>query len=259
MVEKAKKRLTPILLAVMIAALLAVSGLAAFTSDFFANASAKAEETVSADNTDSDENGDEPEGGSEQDEPTDETVPDVETSANPNPTGTNSSGQKYWNFAYTGRIQSFILSPGSWKLEVWGAQGGTNMRGGTTVAASAPATFRGGYGGYSAGIATVTVTTTIYVVVGGAGQVANTIMPNDLDFKWGGYNGGGHTASGRTDYASGNQSGGGGGATHIANKSGLLSTRASDYTSSVYVVAGGGGLYRTDEHTSVHRSRDILA
>ena len=167
MVEKAKKRLTPILLAIMIAALLAVSGLAAFTSDFFANASAKAEETVPADNTDSDENGEEPDGGEEQDEPTDSFSQDVQVSANPARSGVNSAGQQYWNFAYNGRVQSFILSAGKWKLEVWGAQGGNRCGN-----ASSGTNLQGGYGGYAQGTVTVPAgqTKTIYIVIGGQGS-----------------------------------------------------------------------------------------
>ena len=39
-------------------------------------------------------------------------------------TGTTSNGQTYYDFSYTGAVQSITLSiVGSYKIEVWGAQG----------------------------------------------------------------------------------------------------------------------------------------
>ena len=98
-----------------------------------------------------------------------------------------------------------IPETGTYKLEVWGAQGG-----GTN----------GGYGAYSIGSASLTKGSIIYINVGG----------NGVDTT-GGYNGGG------TAKTSGY---GGGGATHIATVSGLLSTLSSK-TSNILIVAGGGG------------------
>ena len=100
---------------------------------------------------------------------------------------------------------------GTYKLEVWGAQGGTSS---------------GGYGGYSVGTSRLHEGDQLYVVVGGT-----------TSSETGGYNGGGYGASGYY---------GGGGATHIAKQFGSYITLASygnaatalDY---VYIVAGGGG------------------
>jgi len=112
---------------------------------------------------------------------------------------------------YTSSSTYTYTSPydGSYKLEVWGAQGG-----GT-----------GGYGGYSYGDVNLNSGQNLYVVVGGQGGL-----------NGGGYNGGG---KGQTLAGTVSPSGyGGGGATHIASTSGLLKNVSS---SSVYLVAGGGG------------------
>ncbi len=105
-----------------------------------------------------------------------------------------------------------VPSTGNYKLETWGAQGG-----------SANSTYIGGYGGYSVGNVNLSKDDIIYINVGGKGEVTN-----------GGYNGGG--VSGSTTYSGG----GGGGATHIATVSGLLSTLSSK-TSNILIAAGGGG------------------
>lgn len=114
-------------------------------------------------------------------------------------------------YNYTGGIQSVTLQPGSYKLEVWGAQGG----GSSTY---------GGKGGYAVGTIKLTSPTTLYIVVGGQGG-------NGQSTSNGGYNGGGYSAA---------YGGGGGGATHIATASGLLKN-LSNNKSSVLLVAGGGG------------------
>ena len=112
------------------------------------------------------------------------------------------------NFAYTGGAQTFTVpDTGKYKLEVWGAQGGSN--GGT-----------GGLGGYSYGNISLTTNQVLYICVGG--QSTSTT---------GGWNGGGNA----TGVARG-----GGGASHIATRSGVLSGLSS-YKSSVLIVAGGGG------------------
>lgn len=123
-------------------------------------------------------------------------------------------------FDYTGNIQTMTLNQGTYVLEVWGAQGGYGMN----------ETYRGGYGGYSTGIITLTENTTLYIAIGGAGS--GGIYANYS----GGYNGGGDTnGSGSDHYHSS-----GGGATHIATASGLLSSLSFN-TSSILIVAGGGG------------------
>lgn len=107
------------------------------------------------------------------------------------------------NFDYTGSVQTVTLAPGTYKLECWGAQGGTYSG------------CIGGYGGYSKGTITLTKTTTVYISVGGAGSSSSTAA---------GFNGGG------TGISSGR---GGGGATDVRIGQNSLYSRV--------IVAGGGG------------------
>lgn len=115
-------------------------------------------------------------------------------------------------------IISVELDPGSYKIEVWGAQGGDGQQ-----------PYIGGYGGYSTGILNCKTKMTLYGVIGQTTKNQN-----------GGFNGGG----------SGNQleltdgyviAYGGGGATHIGFIPGLLSALQSEYSSHFLFVAGGGG------------------
>lgn len=110
------------------------------------------------------------------------------------------------NFDYTGSVQTATLTPGAYKLECWGAQGGTYS------------SYIGGYGGYSKGTITLAKTTTVYVSVGGAGSSSSTTA---------GFNGGG------TGISSGR---GGGGATDVRIGQNSLYSR-------VIVAGGGGGWY----------------
>ena len=111
-------------------------------------------------------------------------------------------------FNYTGNVQSVDLPIGKYKLEVWGAQGGSSSG-------------NGGTGGYACGIYTVSsVAETLYVCIGQQGSLRS-----------GGYNGGAGTDG--NGY-------GGGGATHIAKRNGVL-RNLSSYKDSVIIVAGGGG------------------
>ena len=121
------------------------------------------------------------------------------------------SGSKEFN--YTGGIQSFAIPKAFGNkditLELWGGQGGN-----TSIAS-------GGKGGYTKLVSQLgnkfNEGTVLYLVIGGKGVAGS-----------GGYNGGG------SGY------GYGAGATHIATKSGLLSS-LSGSKSSVLAVAGGGG------------------
>lgn len=111
-----------------------------------------------------------------------------------------------------------IVRSGYYKLEVWGAQGGSS-------------TITGGYGGYSSGYVRLTRGTILYINVGE--------QPTDLN---GGYNGGGQAG---TAY----NARGGGGATHIALSTGTLASFDSDEDGvadsneigNILIVAGGGG------------------
>ena len=107
------------------------------------------------------------------------------------------------NFDYTGAAQEITLVKGTYKLQCWGAQGG--YRSSSTYA---------GKGGYSEGILTLNGKTTMYIYVGGSGNVGGTN---------GGFNGGGKR----------NKYNGGGGASDIRIGANSLYARV--------IVAGGGG------------------
>lgn len=125
------------------------------------------------------------------------------------------------NYSYTGSYQEITLPAGKYKLQVWGAQGGSNAADSSySITAQA-----GGKGGYSEGIITLSQNTTVRVYVGGQGSSSA-----------GGYNGGGST-TGSSSYNSGSEfgtsrMGGGGGATDIRLSDGALLSRM--------IVAGGG-------------------
>lgn len=137
------------------------------------------------------------------------------------------------NFDYTGSVQTATLTPGRYKLECWGAQGGNSNRSNGSYG-------NGGKGGYSTGILNVSTNTTIYITVGGQGQngALNTRTA-------GGFNGGGD------GYGTNNSGvgGGGGGASDISlmhpvfSQSSYFINKIRDTNSllSRIIVAGGGG------------------
>lgn len=128
------------------------------------------------------------------------------------------------NCPYTGSETSITLMPGTYNITVIGASGNFAGRSSTTTATYT----RVGGGGTSTGTLTIEDDTTIYINVGGCGE---TYTGTSTNSRTGGYNGGG----------SANAYGGvGGGATHIATKSGLLSSLVND-KDKVIIVAGGGG------------------
>lgn len=120
------------------------------------------------------------------------------------------------NYDYTGSVQTITLPKGRYKLECWGAQGGSYS------------SYYGGYGGYSAGVLTLKEDTVLYIYVGG--QPA-TVSTNRVAVP-GGFNGGG---DGFNRYYSGTYSygQGGGGASDIRIGQDSLYARV--------IVAGGGG------------------
>ena len=132
-----------------------------------------------------------------------------------------------WEFAYTEEEQIFNTPvAGTYKLETWGAEGGATIDG-----------TGGGYGGYSTGTILLNSGDILYVNVGGQGSRTSS---GTLENIAGGYNGGG-LAIGQ---ACCNRSfGSGGGATHIATKSGLLSSLSSNLSDILIVSGGGGGAY----------------
>lgn len=147
--------------------------------------------------------------------------------------GSANSNSAVMNFDYTGSVQTATLTPGRYKLECWGAQGGNSNQSNGTYG-------NGGKGGYSTGILNVSTNTTIYITVGGQGQngVLNTRTA-------GGFNGGGD------GYGTNNSGvgGGGGGASDISLTSPVFShssyfinnIRDTNSLLSRIIVAGGGG------------------
>lgn len=107
------------------------------------------------------------------------------------------------NYSYSESVQYITLPAGQYKLECWGAQGGTYFN------------YIGGYGGYSIGTITLAQKTDVYIYVGGAGSSSS------IDS---GFNGGG------TGISNGR---GGGGASDIRIGQDSLYARV--------IVAGGGG------------------
>lgn len=120
--------------------------------------------------------------------------------------------------AYTGDAQEFIVpKTGVYKLEVWGAEGGSNNEN------------DGGYGGYASGLISLARGDNLNIAIGGT-----------TTSKTGGYNGGGAGGSGGGSYASGL---GGGGATSITSSlinDGQLANYENN-KDAVLIVAGGGG------------------
>ena len=123
---------------------------------------------------------------------------------------------------YTGSVQTFTAPISTtYKLEVWGAQGGNTPR------------ANGGKGGYSVGEIHRSATNMLYVYVGGQGPVATT-----EDLVSGGYNGGGGAAYNHSQPA---YNATGGGATHIATIARGELKNYESYRTDVLIVAGGGG------------------
>lgn len=116
-------------------------------------------------------------------------------------------------FGFTGNVQSVTLEPGSYKLEVWGAEGGKYSNRTNTP----------GKGGYSVGVLSLASKTKLFVHVG-----------QSPTSETGGWNGGGN---GR------NSSVGGGGATDISlyGSEGSSDWNNSNHLYSRIIVAGGGG------------------
>ena len=106
------------------------------------------------------------------------------------------------NCPYSGSAKSITLPKGQYKLECWGAQGGTYS------------SYKGGPGGYSVGNIILTKKETLFFYVGGAGTTSTAA----------GFNGGGTGI---------NKGRGGGGASDIRIGQDSLYARV--------IVAGGGG------------------
>ena len=136
----------------------------------------------------------------------------------------NNTGAIY-NFDYTGGEQVFnVPKSGYYKLETWGAQGGSDTTGNL-----------GGFGGYSTGVIRLNSSDKLYINVGGEGNKSCSGSPSGGCY--GGYNGGGDSS-----YKTDGKYGSGGGATHIALHSGSLSS-LRNFINDILIVSGGGGGY----------------
>ena len=136
------------------------------------------------------------------------------TSSSPIPAATDLRTGDIINCPYSGTYKTITLPKGTYKLECWGAQGG-----------SYNTTYIGGKGGYSYGTLTLTEDTILYLYAGGQGQAASSSATGNLT---GGFNGGGKSSANTSYYAC---SGGGGSDIRIGQNS--LYARV--------IVAGGGG------------------
>ena len=126
-----------------------------------------------------------------------------------------------WEFQYTGGEQTFTAPiTGTYKIETWGAQGG-----------SVSSNLLGGSGGYSAGVISLSKNDVLYINIGGGGNCSTGLS------VVGGYNGGGAAKSISSDYTMCS----GGGATSITKSSGLLSSFSSSIDKILLVAGGGGG------------------
>ena len=102
----------------------------------------------------------------------------------------NYSGETTFDFDYTGGEQTFVAPvSGTYKLETWGAQGG-----------SYNSKFFGGYGGYSMGIIALKNSKNIFINVGGSGNTSLGLST----ISNGVYNGGG---SGKSSFNNANSFG----------------------------------------------------
>lgn len=137
------------------------------------------------------------------------------------------------NCPYSGTAKSVILPKGTYKLEVWGAQGGYRS----------DSAF-GGKGGYSVGTLTLDEETALILYAGGAGNTGGTS---------GGFNGGGSRTTypgggGCSDIRVGQDSlyarvivAGGGGSDGAVSKTGMYGGGESGGTSTENYGTGGGG------------------
>lgn len=113
------------------------------------------------------------------------------------------------------------VTPGRFKLECKGAQGGSSFRDGNQGA-------NGGFGAYTAGTMDISGERTFYVFIGGQGG-----SRKNGDAK-GGYNGGGNAGSESPPNSGDDGAGGGGGATDVRLGNQTLAAR-------IMVAAGGSG------------------
>ena len=147
----------------------------------------------------------------------------------------NYTGDTVFNFDYTGGEQTFTAPvSGTYRLETWGAQGGDTYSNAYDVATSRV----GGSGGYSEGYINLTDNSKLYIYVGqgGISTMVDSTKLSENCFAPQTYNGGGSAFIKNCIDSAGT----GGGATHIATKSGLLSS-LENFKDNILIVSGGGG------------------
>lgn len=134
-------------------------------------------------------------------------------------------------FSYIHDVESFeIPCDGTYKLEVWGAQGGQSCY--AVGGSNGPGKPNANGGGYSSGNIILNKGENLFVVVGGSGSSNSQNTQSN-----GGYNGGGKSGGHGTACMVGS----GGGATHIATTNRGVLQNYDSYRSEVIIVAGGGG------------------
>lgn len=127
-------------------------------------------------------------------------------------------------FSYTGAVQQITLLPGRYKLEAYGASGGSGYGAGLHTRGSI-----GGLGGYTSGEIILEQETTLFIYVGGKGVYGSG--NNGFGGPVGGWNGGGRGGN--------SSSGSGGGATDFRLQGGTWNNVES--LKSRILVAGGAG------------------
>lgn len=156
-------------------------------------------------------------------------------------TASNSnSTTAFGTYTYKGAGEVVSLPAGTYIIEVWGAQGGSNTSYNVT----------GKSGGYVKGTYSPAVQTDLFIVVGGAGGNATSGIDGSSSLRYnGGFNGGGS--------GSGSAGPGGGGATHIqigstgniiknnygnshSNTTGDFKGAASSMSNLLLIAYGGG-------------------
>ena len=153
------------------------------------------------------------------------------------PINFNYDGDMVFNFDYTGGEQNFTVPvSGTYRLETWGAQGADTYSNINGIISKS-----GGSGGYSSGYINFNIGNRLYIYVGQGGTstkdasinlTENCSAPET-------FNGGGSAFIANCVDSAGS----GGGATHIATKSGLLSTLENSKKDIIIVSSGGGGSY----------------
>ena len=144
-------------------------------------------------------------------------------------------GAEPMTYTYKGFAQSVTLTPGTYRIEAWGASGGGD-----------PSMV--GQGGYTAGTVTLTQNTTFYIYVGQQGTRTTSGTPAPATFNGGG-NGVGAMSTAAADAA--HWGGSGGGATDIRLVGGDWNNTAG-LQSRILVAGGGGGSGCASSHNPGH-------